>query len=390
MSIALNNWNNQLTDSNGNSLWRKVSQYEKDRNWVILWPFTHMENGVERAYQTNIKKPYFARILNPVDDVANRLISGDTRTGTQQALDAINSVSPMQSHLEEGRLGASATSSVLSAVHPLPKTAIEQFANVNDFGRPIVPSKEQGIDLRYQVGSTTGTVAQTMGEGGWKGAAAGGTTGAIIGGLFGGAKGAAVGGGIGITVGARGASPRRIEAGLHSLFATGASQTESYLNPFFDGTNQTKDNSAYGIARDFPVVGPLVRNITGGQGDQSMVSRQNQFYTMAQQAQVPLNTVEFLRANKPAEVESYMRQHSNELSIGGVASHLQEKIGRIDKAIQEVQNDTTLSNESLNSQLQTLYDIKKQILDVGINMMRSSPQVGQAAAFPGQGQGAPR
>ncbi len=391
-TIALQAWNAQQKDSDGNSLLRKVNVEERLRNWTVLLPWTYKEKGVEKAYHFNIPKPYPAQfMINPVEAAVSNIIGKEDRTGTQQALDVLGHMSPIRLHLDENKLGSSLATSLASATHPVIKTAVQQFANKDDFGYPIVPPNQQDIDPQFQFGPRTSAPAKAIGRGGALGAAAGGTLGAAVGGLMGGAAGAAIGGGIGITIGARGASPRRVEAGVRSMFAGSASQTESYLNPFFEASTNTKaPETLMDKARTAPIVGPTISRFMGSQMDQQMATASQQFYGAADNAEMPLKTIRYLQQNLPEEAPKYLHDHKAELEKGFVAEMIRSRLTEIDSAMKTVQGQTKMPAKEMEDQLERLYKAKMYVLDVGNKALRPGPQVGQASALPGQGQGAPR
>lgn len=390
-TIALQTWNSQQKDIEGNALLRKVPVEERMRNWVLLSPWTYKDTrtGVERAYQFNIPKPYPMQVaVNPMEAAASNIIGKEDRTGTQQALDTLGHMSPIPLRLEQGNLVSSAATSLLSATHPVLKTAVQQFSNKDDFGYPIVPPSQQGIESQYQVGPHTSTVAQAAGKGGSTGAIAGGLLGAIVGGTLAGKEGAAIGGGIGITIGERGASPRRVDAGLRSMFAGSASQTESYLNPFFEGTTGTKVSSGpMDVLRSAPVVGPMISRFMGSTLDQQRLTESKQFYQTVQDATVPLNTFEYLKKANPKEALSYYQSHKNDLFQAHSMATLGKRMSEVNAAEKRVQDSPNLPEDKKVEMLANIARVREGIFAKAKEGARPSPQVGQATTQPGAGQG---
>ena len=229
MTIALSSWNLQQNDSRGNNLLRKETTFDRQRNWIIELPWTyHTHAGAEKGIAVKIPKPFVARLLNPVEDVINYGVGKESRTGAQQALDSISNISPIHLNLKADDLTKSVIQSGVSALHPLAKFGIQQFANVDDYGRPIVPPSQQGIATEFQEGPYTSAVASRMGEGGVRGAVAGGALGATLGGTVG-YPGAAIGAGLGAGLGSAGISPRRIDVGVRSLTAVLVHKLSPYL-----------------------------------------------------------------------------------------------------------------------------------------------------------------
>lgn len=203
---------------------------------------------------------------------------------------------------------------------------------------------------------------------------------------MGGIPGAVAGGVTGAAYGATPSSPRRTDAALRSLFAGGATQTESYLNPFFEANTATTGSkqSLIDSARNTPVVGPAITRFMGSNMDQSMATAQTQFYNAAEAAQTPIKTVQFLTKNRPQEVPAYLQQHEKDLFLGVAADKIRQALSKIDAAQKEVAN---LPPESQETTAKFLYEQKKTMLKIGNEMLRSSYRPGQTEASPGQGTG---
>jgi len=390
-TAALSYWNAQQKDSEGKSLYAKVPVYERERNWVVLSPWTHKEEGAEKAFQFNVPKPFIGRLMTPVDDIITRVNHQESRTGTQQALDSIASLSPLHLRLDENRLGSSLGQSVIGAVHPLIKTVIEQYANRDEFGYPIVPPGQEKIDPSQQIGPRTSNTAQAVGAGGPKGIIAGGLLGGATGSVYGGLPGAITGATIGATVGIRGASPRRIDAGMRSMFAAGGTQTEQYFNPFFSGQQAMKQDP-FSIARSAPIIGGIVQRFMGGAGDQRMIELTRQFNDLYQDAVRPYETVKELGKTSPQSALLYLQQNraAIERGMGIATSPMQQRMTEFAEYEQQVRAATDIPDDKKEDYLEKIHNNKIHAIQLFIDSIKKSPQVGQAAAFPGQGQGSAR
>jgi len=148
-----------------------------------------------------------------VEDVINYGVGKESRTGAQQALDSISNISPIHLNLKADDLTKSVIQSGVSALHPLAKFGIQQFANVDDYGRPIVPPSQQGIATEFQEGPYTSAVASRMGEGGVRGCCCRRSVRSHSW-RHSGYPGAAIGAGLGAGLGSAGISPRRIDVGV--------------------------------------------------------------------------------------------------------------------------------------------------------------------------------
>jgi hypothetical protein len=343
-------------------------------------------NGVERAYELPIPKFLLGRMLNPVEEAVIRHAGAEDRTGTQVALDYFGHMAPVSMNLDENKLGSSVATSVVGALHPVVKTAMEQFANRGDFGAPIVPESQQGLSPQYQVGPNTSAAAKAMGEGGWKGAAAGGAMLGAAAGLMFGTPGAAAGFTAGAAIGGAGIiSPRRVDAGMRSMTAGAAGQTTSYLNPFFEGAQTTKV-SAWDVARNAPLVGPLVSRFTGGTGDQQANELTRQFYDRASTAAEPLKNMREMMKTDPTGAADYFQKNQTDIGIGIIAERAQQRMAHFSQVEQHIKQDPSLTEGQRDEQLKNVYNVKVNALKSFIEMMKPSP-ASQTYANPGQGTG---
>lgn len=375
MTIALSAWNLQQVDTHGNSLLRKETTFDRQRNWIIELPWTyHTHAGAEKAYNVKIPKPYIARLLNPVEDVINYGVGKETRTGAQQALDSISNVSPIHLNLKADDLGKSAVQSGVSALHPLAKFGVQQFANVDDYGRPIVPPSQQGIDTSLQEGPYTSSVAQRMGQGGVRGAVAGASLGATLGSMTG-YPGALVGAGLGAGVGSLGISPRRTDVGVRTLTAGAGSQAESLLDPFFGGTESKRQLEGPEKLRNVPVVGSIASRFVTSPSDAEFESLSEQFYSAQQKAVVIKQTADYLlKQGKGQEAAKYIQDHKPELHKAMILSRLLEPITMLNQRIREIQASPQAASEAGRNALENVYEARMRLLRAAKNMIDSMPE----------------
>jgi Large polyvalent protein associated domain 38 len=360
--IALNAWNSEQKDSKGNDQLRKESVLDRQRNWVIVTPWEDPNSTGRKAVTFKVPKPKIFQLLNPIEDIVNYMGGKEDRTGVQQALDSISNVSPIHLKLKEGQVGKSLMQSLVSSAHPVAKTAVEQWSNTNDFGQPIVPASQQNIDRRYQIGPRTSPLAIRMGEGGLRGAEAGGALGATLGTTFGGWAGGIFGGVGGAAIGASGPSPRRTDAAINSMTASGGSMAEGYLNPFFTGTQSTKQMSSIEAVQNVPVVGQIAKRFTTNPMDASEQALNDRFYSTVQKLQEPLNTVKFLQKTHPDQVEGYLHEHSDDLWKGQMAGEMASRLNDLNQKQHQVENAQGLDEAKRLTVLKNIHDIKVQIL----------------------------
>lgn len=385
--IALNSWNAQQKDSKGNDLLRKESVFDRQRNWVILTPWTYTtSNGAEKAIALKVPKPKIAQLLNPIEDMINYATHKEDRTGTQQALDSISNVSPVHLRLKEGQVGKTFAQSVVSSLHPIAKTAIEQYSNLNDYGQPIVPTNQQNIESKYQVGPNTTPLAAQMGQGGIKGAVAGGALGGTLGTVFGGWKGGAIGAAGGAAIGAAGISPRRTDAAITSLTAGGGAMAEGYLNPFFQAAQKTRNMEGPEALQNIPVAGQLAKRFTTNPMDAQEQALLDRFYSTVQKYQEPMNTLKFLEKNHPAQISQFMQSNKDQLWKAQMASEMQSRLNDLLSSQHQIENAEGIDEKKRVEVLKNIHAVKVQILRTFTGVL-DKPVV---SSQPGAGQGAGR
>jgi hypothetical protein len=393
MAMALNEHNVQQKDEKGNQLIRKVPYTDRENNFVVLTGDTYQSSsGATLPVYYKVPKPSFVKFLyNPIENMLNKVAGHEERTGTQLGLQALGNLSPGQMDLQQGEVGKSAIRGVVSSLNPVIRAPLEEAMNYKTTGTggPIVPGREQKIDARFQYGPGTSPMAQQMGEGGRRGAIAGGAEGAALGYLLGDIKGAAVGGLLGGVTGAFGVSPRRAEHVIDTTTAGAGRMATGFVDPFLAAVKQTHMEGPEKLANTM-VAGPILGRFVSTSIDQQEQSQQAQFYKDAQAAQQPMQTLEFLKKNHPEQISSYIQSHKDDLWKAQIATNMQSRLSQITNTQKTIEQNQQMSDVDRTEALKNLHAVKMQILSVFTKVMRPSPQVPQAAAMPGQGQGAAR
>jgi len=367
-------WNSLQVDSHGNNLLRKESVFQRDRNWIMELPFTyHTHAGAEKGWSIVIPKPPFFRNLNPIEDAANYAFGKEARTGKQQAIDAIAGLSPIHMNVRAEHPLATGVQSAVSDIHPLAKLGVEQFANIDDYGRPIVPPKQEGTDIQFQEGPYTSAVAERMGQGGVKGAVAGGAFGATLGAPFG-TLGTVAGGALGAGIGASGVSPRRIDVGANTLAAATSRQAEGLLDPFFGGKESRKSLEGPEYIRNLPVVGPIVGRFLGGPSDAEFNELSTRFYDVFEEANKVQTSYQYLLdQGKGPEAARYLQANKPRLHMALVLASLIPGMNNLNSAISMLQGRPDANSDQVRSSIEKLYESRMMLLRTAKNMIDAQP-----------------
>jgi GNAT superfamily N-acetyltransferase len=332
-SLAIGQWNYSRTDSRGNRLIDKVSQQERNRNWVILLPYTYTNpvNGAEMPYKISVPKTDVHRLfVNPIEAAVDKAMGRDQRSGKQIALDLGSQYLPIGARLDANESAIkNVTRGVTSNLNPLARIPAEQMMNYNaTTDAPIVPQREQGMDPSTQVGSQTSPLGRLMGQGGAKGAGVGATAGALTGYAFGGPMAAAAGSAIGAGLGASGVSPRRFDA-AYGEATGGVGQSIGQLYRPLSGPNPKNPEGGEGLAgiRQVPVIGQIVNSLAGSQMDQQEQTLTQQFYRAAEPIQMRYSTFQKLEKSNPSEALQYQSAHQTEVFQGRLVDSMLKRLG---------------------------------------------------------------
>lgn len=369
LSLGLSAWNNTIVDDKGVPMIRKENSYERERNFIILTPWSYpTSTGATKAINLKIPKPAVFRYLNPIEALYNRYFGVEGDTGRQQALNAIASVSPIRLNLKAHKEGSSLATSVVSDLHPIAKFGIQQYSNTDDFGNPIVPLSQQSgphaILPEYQSSVNSSPTAQVMGQGGLRGAAAGATLGGGMGLAISGLRGAGIGGTIGAAAGAAGVSPRRIDVGLNSLTAGMGRFATGILDPFMPARLQPDQRDMQGpeAARNLPVVGGLVSRFTTSAPDAEERRITEEFYNDVDTYGRISNTAKMLAKQDPAEYQRFSNKYKDDLFRGLLAEQLAKKVGMISAQIKNIENNPQYTPQARQQMIRSLTDAKKQLM----------------------------
>lgn len=365
LALAANSWNSQQKDSQGNDLLRKVSPDERARNFVVLTGDTYTNhNGAEMPYKLLIPKPPIARyIYNPIENIVNYAGGKETRTGQQQVLDTISNYVPGRAHLEAGAPVQSAVQSMVASANPIAKIGIEQYANKNDFGQPLVPGTLQKVDPQFQTLPSTSTTADQMGQGGRRGAEAGAVWGSLFGSSIGGYPGAAAGAAVGAVYGAQGVSPIRSDNIMRNIGGGLSQGVTAMTDPFFGGGMNKPALSGPEALRKTPIVGAIASRFAGGSSvDQQLVEQTQKFYDNAQKLETVKNTANMLFKQDPKAAEKYINDHKDDFFRASLAQSMAKSLGSFSGLMKQVQGDQSMSPADKDKTIRQLYDARMKML----------------------------
>jgi hypothetical protein len=319
-------------DKDGKPLINTVPYNEREKNFVLLTGGTSpTASGGRSATTIQIKKPAYARmLLNPIEDMVNKLSGREVRSATQLGLDLLTNYLPGQFNLDENHKAKSFGLGIASSLNPALGVPAEIATNYNPRygGRPIVSARQQGVDPAFQGEVNTPEIYKRMGQGGIPGAMAGATLGGTLGGAVAGTKGILAGGAIGALTGAAGFSPQKTEFGVEGLTA-GVGQEAARLADIPLGAKKDFPFRGEEALKHTPVIGSLLSRFTGSGVDQSLLSEANKFYGNYDQYQNVKKTLGFLEQTQPQAAPQYRKEHMSELRLADLSQNVESRIADI-------------------------------------------------------------
>lgn len=329
MALAVHNI--QQKDANGQSLWNKVADIDKERYWVHLTGQTDKEGN-----PTSIKigKPDYVQLFgNPMEDMMYKMLgqtmktNADTRPITQLIANTAsrfilghpnfdaNAFQGLRGTTAEvvGKTAGSTWQNVAPALRVPAEEAInqqEQFGRMN----PIVTNPKLSPEFQGYGAKNVSPTAMDIGH-------------------------------------TLGMSPQRVEHVIRGTTGTLGRTAESLTDPLLANRypptqGQSKPTS--------PMTGVAI--------DQSMINAQNKFYSTVQQVSQPYANFQMLKKQNPTAAMQYMQQNGDAIWKGQLATTLQSRLGEINQRQKEVDGIPLNPNdrEALNKNLR---DVKMQLLD---------------------------
>jgi hypothetical protein len=166
-ALILHKWNMQFLDDEGNPEIYRVSQTERDHNFVILRNSRKMTStGAIRNRYWKIPKDHSLRMLfNPLQEMLLQLHKGQLQPG-KLALRAISDLIPGQFDLERHGILEGLKWGALSSLNPGARVPAELIGNISGFrgGAPIVPRAMEDIAPSERYRYTTSKAAKWLGK----------------------------------------------------------------------------------------------------------------------------------------------------------------------------------------------------------------------------------
>lgn len=328
MMLAQHNWSQK--DENGQPLMRRVPYEIRDRDFVFLTGETKQTNtGATVPVMWRMRKPDFASLfINPVENLMNKIMGREDRTGTQLAIDALQHATPFTgAPIQPNAPISSGAKAVIASANPLIRTPIEELLNQRMYGSggPIVT--KPNVEPQYQFGPSTSPVAIAAGR-------------------------------------ATGISPQRIEHIAQSLTGGASNVAFSALSPLFPkpGTTNMIPGSPE-ARRQTPGVGPIEGRFRETAVDQQEQNLTTKFYNNINAATVHYNTFESLLKSDPTSAFAYQKQNPDAVWKGRMASLMAKRIAEIDQIQRMTESNKSIDEKTREQTLKNIHDTKMRILD---------------------------
>lgn len=328
MMLAQHNWAQK--DENGQPLMRRVPYEIRDRDFVFLTGETKQTNtGATVPVMWRMRKPDFASLfINPVENLMNKIMGREDRTGTQLAIDALQHATPFTgAPIQPNAPISSGAKAIVASANPLIRTPIEELLNQRMYGSggPIVT--KPNVEPQYQFGPSTSPVAIAAGR-------------------------------------ATGISPQRIEHIAQSLTGGASNVAFSALSPLFPkpGTTNMIPGSPE-ARRQTPGVGPIEGRFRETAVDQQEQNLTTKFYNNINAATVHYNTFESLLKSDPTSAFAYQKQNPDAVWKGRMASLMAKRIAEIDQIQRMTESNKSIDEKTREQTLKNIHDTKMRILD---------------------------
>lgn len=328
MMLAQHNWAQK--DENGQPLMRRVPYEIRDRDFVFLTGETKQTNtGATVPVMWRMRKPDFSSLfINPVENLMNKIMGREDRTGTQLAIDALQHATPFTgAPIQPNAPISSGAKAIVASANPLIRTPIEELLNQRMYGNggPIVT--KPNVEPQYQFGPSTSPVAIAAGR-------------------------------------ATGISPQRIEHIAQSLTGGASNVAFSALSPLFPkpGTTNMIPGSPE-ARRQTPGVGPIEGRFRETAVDQQEQNLTTKFYNNINAATVHYNTFESLLKSDPTSAFAYQKQNPDAVWKGRMASLMAKRIAEIDQIQRMTESNKSIDEKTREQTLKNIHDTKMRILD---------------------------
>jgi hypothetical protein len=282
-------YNNSFTDPDGTKSWDRITDVEKQSNWIVFVPGTFTADGVTR--QNYIKIPA-GHEVNMLRAPIQAMLDPRTRTAGG-VVDSVAQQMPLSPNLDlssPGKLVRSVADSGVSGLNPALKVPIEQMTNRDTFrGVPIVPRRLENVTSPEQFTDTTSKTAVAAGR-------------------------------------AIGASPLRIQHAVRGMLGGVADQG-------FSIGDAIANPKAIGWS-NLPVATPLAKRFIGGIDpgvDQVERNRNNAFYQALQDSETATATLAALKKRGDlAKAEAFLADPNTQRALSR-ATALQRVAQQINK-----------------------------------------------------------
>jgi hypothetical protein len=288
--MALHTYNNQFVDPDGTRALDRVSDQDKQANWIIVLPATYTTaEGTVRHMYWKVKKGHLNRLIhNPIEQAINSAfktatgereasdVKGQAKELTQVAFDAASNVLPGSLNLKVDDVTGSLVRWPVSSLNPAYKVPLEWAMNKDTFRDiPIEAKRLQGVQVSERKTSTTSPTMAKVSK------------------LL---EQTGIGGPIG-------ASPQKLQ---HAFASVVPGLGESALGALDLATGKPSTVPLEGdeaLSR-MPIAGPILRRFVGNSKDQVENTQLSRFYDIHAASDEAIKTFKLLQSRSPEEARA--------------------------------------------------------------------------------------
>jgi hypothetical protein len=278
-AYALDSYNRSFTDPDGTLALDRVSDQDKQTNWIIVLPDTYTtSNGTERHKYIKVPKGHINRLVyGPIEESLEWLRHPEKSSVLQVMADGVGNVIPGSFNLKADDPIGSLRRGAISSLNPALKIPAEWNLNEDTYRNiPIEAKRLEGVDVTERKTATTSptlaTVSKMLHQ-------------------------------MGIAE-PLGASPQKLQHALASI-TPGPGEMVLGAADLLQGKPSAVPLEGDEAMSRMPVAGPILRRIFGSPLDQQDADRLRRFYDLLAESDKASKTSKTLQTRSPHEAMAF-------------------------------------------------------------------------------------
>jgi hypothetical protein len=266
--------------------------------------------------------------LNPIQEAIAGMM-GNRFDAAQTGIDAAVNLLPISGDVRKKTLGRDLALGAVSALNPAFKEGIEQLANLDTYRKtPIVPRNLQDVEPRYQYTPNTSEMAKRLGE-------------------------------------KLNVSPLRIEHLIRSFGGGVGEAAMSAGDLAFKAAKGRMPLEGDEQLGKLPVVGSIIRRFVGGNADEVLNRKTQDFYDTMEKSREARLTLNMLMKSDPREVKKRIEdpEFNRLYRMEPAFQNMSKMLAGLRNRTRQIQQSESLSDDEKKAKVRNLYLLQVKILD---------------------------